>query len=137
MQKSDPHRAIDIAKACLMLVTLIGCGFGLGYWVGIERSRDMLLAERYDKVQEIERLNRAHGVALQAVSGRQALAAGRISEAADTAAAAAETAQGAAAIAGKVAKAAGVPAATIERDRKAINSTIQRANQRLAGEGGP
>lgn len=137
MQKPDPHRAVDIAKACLMLLTLVGSGAGLGYWAGIERSRDMLLAERVDKVQEIERLNYAHGVALAAVSGRQALAAGRISEAADTAAAAAETAQGAAAIAGKVAKAAGVPAATIERDRQAINATIKRANQRLAVEGGP
>ncbi len=41
---------------------------------------------------------------------------------------AAETAQAAAATAGKA-------AAVIERDRKAINTTSQRANERITGEG--
>lgn len=135
MQKPDRHRILDIAKACLMLLSLVGSGAGLGYWAGTERSRDMLLAERADRLQEIDRLQRSHATALEAVSGRQAMAAGRITEAADTAAAAAEAAQVAAATAGKAAKAAGVPAATIERDRKAINTTIQRANERISGEG--
>lgn len=137
MQKPDFRRARDMLSGCLLLATLLGSGAFLGYWLGTENMRSMLVDARQTHIDEIGRLQEAHRTTLQAVSGTLQRAAADTAQAADTAAAAAETAQGAATIAGKAAKAAGVPAATLERDRKAINSTIQRANQRLAGEGGP
>lgn len=137
MQKPDLRRARDMVAGCLLLATILGSGAFLGYWQGTESMRSMLVDARKAHVDEIARLQESHRTALQAVSGTLQRAAAETAQAADTAAAAAETAQGAAAIAGKAAKAAGIPAAERERDRKAINTTIQRANQRLAGEGGP
>ncbi|MCG3782783.1 hypothetical protein [Delftia acidovorans] len=131
MQKADLHKARDLAAGLLLLATLLGSGAGLGYWLGTENMRTLLVEARQAHVDEIGRLQEAHRTALQAVSGTLQRAAADTAQAADTAAAAAETAQGAAAIAGKAAKAAGLPAAAIERDRKAINSTIQRANERI------
>lgn len=128
MQKPDYRHVRDLFKGCLLLATLVGSGAFLGYWLAAEGARQAHL-------EEIGRLQQAHRTALLAVSGKLQLAAENTAQAADTAAAAAETAQGAAAIADKAAKAAGVPAAAIERDRKAINSTIQRANERITKEG--
>ena len=130
MQKPDYRHVRDLFKGCLLLATLVGSGAFLGYWLAAESTRQAHL-------EEIGRLQGAHREALLAMSGRLQRAAVDTALAAGTAAAAAETAQGAATIAGKAAKAAGVPAAEREHDRKAINSTIKRANQRLAGEGGP
>ncbi len=128
MQKPDYRHVRDLFKGCLLLATLVGSGAFLGYWLAAENTRQAHL-------EEIARLQGAHREALFAMSGRLQRAAKDTAQAADTAAVAAETAQGAAAIADKAAKAAGVPAAAIERDRKAINSTIQRANERITGEG--
>lgn len=128
MQKPDYRHVRDLFKGCLLLATLVGSGAFLGYWQATETTRQAHL-------EEIGRLQGAHREALLAMSGNLQRAAANTAQAADTAAVAAETAQGAAAIADKAAKAAGVPAAAIERDRKAINSTIQRANERIAGEG--
>lgn len=128
MQKPDYRHVRDLFKGCLLLATLVGSGAFLGYWLAAESTRQAHL-------EEIGRLQQSHQVALDAIAGRQFRAASTLQEAAGTAAAAAETAQGAAVIADKAAKAAGVPASAIERDRKAVNSTIRRANERLAGEG--
>lgn len=130
MQKPDFRRARELVGGCLLLATLLGSGAFLGYWLAADTLRQA-------HVDEIGRLQESHRIALQAVGGTLQRAAVDTALAAGTAAAAAETAQGAATIAGKAAKAAGVPAAEREHDRKAINSTIKRANQRLAGEGGP
>ena len=127
----------SLGEAVALLVGMVGGGAFLGYWLGTENMRSMVVDARQAHVDEIGRLQESHRTALQAVSGTLRRAAADTAQAADTAAAAAETAQGAAAIAGKAAKAAGVPAAAIERDRKAINSTIQRANERLGREGRP
>lgn len=131
MQKADLHRVRDLAGGMLLLATLLGSGAGLGYWLGTESMRDLLVEARQSHVDEIKRLQDSHRTALQAVSGRLLQAAENTAQAADTAAAAAETAQAAATTAGKAAKAAGVPAAVLEHDRKAINSTISRANERI------
>ncbi len=142
MQKHDFHKARDLAGGLLLLATILGSGAGLGYWAGTERTRSMLVDERADRIEEIGRLQRTNQQALDAISGRQARAADTLAAAADTAATAAETAKDAATTAdkaattaGKVAKAAGVPAAALEHDRKAINGTINRANERIK-EGG-
>lgn len=129
------YRAIAAAAVMLVgMVGMVGGGAGLGYWAGVERMRGMLAEDREDHLGEIARLQEANRIALQALTGRVAHAADRSAEAADTASAAAETAQAAAATAGKVAKAAGMPAAALEHDRRAINTTINRANARIAGE---
>lgn len=128
MQKPDYRHVRDLVKGCLLLATLVGSGAFLGYWLAAENTRQA-------HIEEIDRLQKSHEAALYAITGRQKHAADTLVQAAGTVAAAAETAQGAAAIADKAAKAAGVPAAAIERDRKAINITIQRANERITGEG--
>lgn len=121
-------RWVYILHQAIVLGGLLGGGMSIGYFAGVQTTREAA-------IEELGRLQHNHQTALDLISGRQGRAADKLEAAADTAAAAAETAQGAATIAGKVAKAAGVPAAAIERDRKAINSTIQRANERIAGEG--
>jgi len=103
----------------------------IGYGIGTERARVLLVDERQDRLQEIDRLRRTHQRALDIITGRQERTADTLAAAADTAATAAETAQAAATTAGKAAKAAGVPAAALEHDRKAINSTINRANEKI------
>lgn len=121
-------RWVSVMHQAIVLGGLLGGGMSIGYFAGVQTTREAAL-------EEIGRLQLNHQTALGLISGRQLRAAHTLEAAADTAAAAAETAQGAAAIADKAAKAAGVPAAAIERDRQAINSTIRRANERLAGEG--
>lgn len=133
MQKPDRHVIVDICKAMCMLVALVGGGIGIGYGIGTERARGLLIDERQDRLAEIGRLQQAHQTALNVITGRQQRAADTLASAADTAAVAAETAQAAATTAGKAAKAAGVPAAAIEQDRKALNSAIGKANARIAG----
>lgn len=131
MQKADLHKVRDLVGGLLLLATLLGSGAGLGYWLGTESMRGLLIEARQAHVEEIGRLQESHRTALQAVSGSLLRAAENTAQAAGTAAAAAETAQGAATIAGKAAKAAGVPAAALEHDRKAINTTINRANEKI------
>ena len=125
----------------VILGGLLGGGMSLGYYAGVQSTRE-------DASAEIERLQRTHQAVLDVISGRQVRTAERleatastvsevattVSEVASTAAAASETAQAAATTAGKAAKAAGVPAASIEQDRKAINNAIGKANARI-GEG--
>ncbi|MCS4508880.1 hypothetical protein [Xylophilus ampelinus] len=134
MQKPDYRKWREVGEACILLATLLASGAGLGYWAGTERMRGMLIEDRQDHLEELQRLQDANRMALQAISGRLAQAAGSTAEAAGVAATAAETAQVAAQTASKAAKAAGVPAAAIEQDRKAINSAIGKANARI-GEG--
>ncbi|MDT0140835.1 hypothetical protein [Acidovorax sp. PRC11] len=134
MQKPDLHRARAVIAGSAMLLGMVGGGAGIGYWAGVERMRGMLAEDRQDHLDEIARLQEANRTALDALSGRVARAADRSLAAADTATTAAETAQAAAATAGKAAKAAGVPAAVPEHERKAINTTIQRANERIRKE---
>lgn len=111
----------------IVLGGLLGGGMSIGYFAGVQTTREAAN-------QEVGRLQLNHQAALDAITGRQVRAAYTLEAAAGTAAAAAETAQAAATTAGKAAKAAGVPAAALEHDRKSINTTIQRANGRLAGE---
>lgn len=121
---SRRSRWVYITHQAIVLGGLLGGGMSIGYFAGVQTTREA-------SSQEIGRLQLNHQAALDAITGRQVRAASRITEAADTAAAAAETAQVAAATAGKAAKAAGVPAAALEQDRKAINSTINRANEKI------
>lgn len=130
MRKPDMDTLRDTVKALVMLAALIGGGVGIGYGIGTERARTVLLQEREDRLAEIERLQGNYRTALDALSGRQARTADTVAAAAETAATAAETAQAAATTAGKAARAAGVPAHAAEHD-KAVNNTIQRANQRI------
>ncbi|ABM32374.1 hypothetical protein QRO08_15730 [Paracidovorax citrulli] len=134
MRKPDMDTVRDTIKALAILIVLVGGGAGIGYGIGTERARVLLVDERQDRLQEIDRLQRTHQRALDIIAGRQERAADTLAAAADTAATAAETAQAAAATAGKAAKAAGVPPAVPEHERKAINATIQRANERLRKE---
>ncbi len=133
MQRPDLHKARAVIAGSAMLLGMVGGGAGIGYWAGVERMRGMLAEDRQDHLDEIARLQEANRIALGALSGRVAHAADLTAAAADTAATAAETAQAAAATAGKAARAAGVPAAVPEHERKAINNTIQRANERIKG----
>lgn len=135
MQKHDFHKARDLAGGLLLLATILGSGAGLGYWAGTERTRSMLIDERADRIEEIGRLQSTYQQSLDALTGRTARAADTAATAAETAMDAAATADKAATTAGKAAKAAGVPAAALEHDRKAINTTITRANERIK-EGG-
>lgn len=121
-------RWVYVMHQAIVLGGLLGGGMSIGYFAGVQTTREAAN-------QEVARLQMNHQAALYAISGRQVRAADTLAQAAGTVAAAAETAQGAAAIAGKAAKAAGVPASVLEHDRKALNATIQRANERLAGEG--
>ena len=134
MQKPDYHTIRDTLKALCMLAVLIGGGMGIGFGIAIERTRDLLVDERRDRLAEIERLQEAYGRRLGSLGADVRTAATAAADAAGTAAAASETAQAAAATAGKAAKAAGVVPAAIEQDRKAINNAIGKANARI-GEG--
>ncbi len=131
MRKPDMDTVRDTIKALAILIVLVGGGAGIGYGIGTERARVLLVDERQDRLLEIDRLLRTHQRALDVITGRQERAADTLAAAADTAATAAETAQAAATTAGKAAKAAGVPAAALEHDRKAINTTINRANEKI------
>ncbi len=142
MRKPDKDTVLDTIKALAILVVLVGGAAGIGYGIGTERARVLLVDERQDRIKEIDRLQRTHQQALDVITGRAARTADTLAAVADTAATAAETAKDAAATAdkaattaGRAAKAAGVPAAALEHDRKAINGTINRANERIR-EGG-
>lgn len=117
MRKPDLHQARTVVAGLALMLGMVGGGAGVGYWAGVERMRDMLAEDRRDHLDEIERLQAANRTALQALSGRVALAADRSVEAADTAATAAEAAQAAATTAGKAARAAGVPPPAAEHER--------------------
>ncbi|NOJ99473.1 hypothetical protein HMI51_42165 [Corallococcus coralloides] len=130
MRKPDLDIVRDTLKALLMLAALIGGGVGIGYGIGTERARTVLLQEREDRVAEIARLTDSYRAALDALGGRQTRAAEKIADAAETASTAAETAKAAATTADKAARAAGVPATAADHDR-AVNNTIHSANQRI------
>ncbi|WP_046059696.1 hypothetical protein [Paracidovorax citrulli] len=130
MRKPDIDTVRDTLKALVMLAALIGGGVGIGYGIGTERARAVLLQEREDRIAEITRLQDSYRTALDAIGGRQARTADRVADAAETASTAAETAKAAATTANKAARAAGVPATAADHDR-AVNNTIHSANQRI------
>ncbi|WCM88857.1 hypothetical protein [Acidovorax sp. NCPPB 3576] len=128
-------RWVYVMHQAIVIGGMLGGGMSVGYFAGVQTTRE-------DANAEIERLQGTHKQALEVIAGRQASTAVKLAAVADTAATAAETAKDAAdtaataaTTAGKAAKAAGVPAAALENDRKAINTTITRANQRIK-EGG-
>lgn len=130
-RKPDLHKARAVLAGIAMLAGMVGGGAGIGYWAGVERMSGMLAEDRSDHLDEIARLQDANRIALNALSRRVERAADRSVMAADTATTAAEATQAAATTAGKAAKAAGVS----EHECKAINTTIQRANERITREG--
>ncbi len=90
MRKPDMDTVRDTIKALAILIVLVGGGAGIGYGIGTERARVLLVDERQDRLQEIDRLQRTHQRALDIIAGRQERAADTLAAAADTAATAAE-----------------------------------------------
>lgn len=138
MTSPDMRKVRDIVEACLLLICLVGSGAGIGYWAGTERTRYVLIDERRDRLQEIERMQRTYRDSIGMLTGRVESAANAAGDAAQTAATAADTAQDAATSVAKTAakvssKVTGKPGAEMvtEPENRALSSDINRANARI------
>lgn len=97
--KRAPRSLRKWFETCVVLLGLLGGGFSLGLWAGIQQGRE-------DRVAEIDRLRQAYDNRLFSLSGRVTAAADTAQSAAATAGEAASTAQSAAQTANQVAKTA-------------------------------
>lgn len=137
MPKLDADKLRDVIEACVLLLCLIGSGMGIGYWAGTERTRYVLVDERKDRLEEIERMQRTYRDSISALTGRLDNAAANVGNAAETAQTAADTAQTAATtIAKTAARVSGRPAPVEvlpDAERRSLNGAIGRANEKMGG----
>jgi hypothetical protein len=133
MQKLDMHKMRDVIEACLLLVCLVGSGAGIGYWAGTERTRYMLVDERKDRLEEIERMQSTYRESIAALTGRLNNAAITVGNAAEAVQSAADTAKTAATTVAKTAARVSARPAPVEvlpdAERRSLNSAIGRGGQ--------
>lgn len=137
----------DLCKGLLLLITLVGCGAGFGYWYK-DSQQDA------DHMRELERQARGYQAALDVLAGRIGQTADKVADAAGVAADAAQAAQEAAGTADKAASVASKAASTAGRaadkagspvvvmqpqqpskaEARAINQAVQQENTQIKGQ---